>query len=104
MSNPEFKPKLGKPRSAAKLNPSRLTRMVVKAATRHRTPKSPWANALTRRPVAELGSGKGALYGLTRRRPAGAAPSQGAHCPARNIGPRRRAHASALHPARRSHA
>jgi type IV secretory pathway VirD2 relaxase len=39
--------------------------MVVKAATRQRAPKSHWANALTRRPVAELGRGKGALYGLT---------------------------------------
>jgi type IV secretory pathway VirD2 relaxase len=39
--------------------------MVVKATTRHRAPKSPWATALTRRPVAELGRGKGALYGLT---------------------------------------
>ncbi|KAB2849109.1 MAG: DUF3363 domain-containing protein [Hyphomicrobiaceae bacterium] len=39
--------------------------MVVKATTRHRAAKSPWANALTRRPVAELGRGKGALYGLT---------------------------------------
>jgi type IV secretory pathway VirD2 relaxase len=39
--------------------------MVVKATTRHRAPKSPWATALTRRSVAELGRGKGALYGLT---------------------------------------
>ena len=65
MSNPEFKPKLGKPRSRREIKSGRLTRMVVKATTRHRAPKSPWANALTRRPVAELGRGKGALYGLT---------------------------------------
>ena len=39
--------------------------MVVKAAVRQRAHKSPWANALTRRPVAELGRGNGALYGLT---------------------------------------
>jgi len=65
MSNPEFKPKLGKPRSTREFKSGRLTRMVVKATTRQRAPKSPWANALTRRPVAELGRGKGALYGLT---------------------------------------
>ena len=65
MSNPEFKPKLGKPRSGREIKSGRLTRMVVKATTRQRAPKSHWANALTRRPVAELGRGKGALYGLT---------------------------------------
>ena len=65
MSNPEFEPKIGKPRSRREIKSGRLTRMVVKATTRHRAPKSPWANALTRRPVAELGRGKGALYGLT---------------------------------------
>ena len=65
MSNPEFEPKIGKPRSGREIKSGRLTRMVVKATTRHRAPKSPWANALTRRPVAELGRGKGALYGLT---------------------------------------
>lgn len=65
MSNPEFKPKLGKPRSGRDIKSGRLTRMVVKATTRHRARTSPWVNALTRRPVAELGRGKGALYGLT---------------------------------------
>jgi type IV secretory pathway VirD2 relaxase len=65
MSNPEFKPKLGKLRTDREIKSGRLTRMVVKATTRQRAPKSPWANALTRRPVAELGRGKGALYGLT---------------------------------------
>jgi type IV secretory pathway VirD2 relaxase len=65
MSNPEFEPKIGKPRSRREIKSGRLSRMVVKATTRHRAPKSPWANALTRRPVAELGRGKGALYGLT---------------------------------------
>jgi type IV secretory pathway VirD2 relaxase len=65
MSNPEFEPKIGKPRSGRKIKSGRLTRMVVKATTRQRAPKSPWPNALTRRPVAELGRGKGALYGLT---------------------------------------
>ena len=65
MSNSEFEPKIGKPRSGREIKAGRLTRMVVKATTRHRAPKSPWANALTRRPVAELGRGKGALYGLT---------------------------------------
>jgi type IV secretory pathway VirD2 relaxase len=64
MSNPEFEPKVGKPRSRREFKSGRLTRMVVKATTRHRAPKPPWANALTRRPVAELGRGKGALYGL----------------------------------------
>ena len=65
MSNPEFIPKLGKPRSSREIKSGRLMRMVVKATTRQRTTKLPWANALTRRPVAELGRGKGALYGLT---------------------------------------
>jgi len=65
MSNPEFIPKRGKARSGRAIKSGRLTRMVVKAATRQRAPRSPWANALTRRPVAELARGKGALYGLT---------------------------------------
>ena len=65
MSNPEFEPKIGKPRSRREIKSGRLMRIVVKATTRHRAPKSAWANALTRRPVAELGRGKGALYGLT---------------------------------------
>jgi type IV secretory pathway VirD2 relaxase len=65
MSNPGFKPKLGKPRSSGDIKLARLTRRVVKAAMRRRASKSPWAYALTRRPVAELGRGKGALYGLT---------------------------------------
>src|SRR5882762_2573383 len=65
MSNSEFEPKVGKPRSHREIKSGRLTRMVVKATARHRAPTSPWANALTRRPVAELGRGKGALYGLT---------------------------------------
>jgi type IV secretory pathway VirD2 relaxase len=65
MSNPVFEPKIGKPRSRREIKTGRLTRMVVQATARHRAPKSPWANALTRRPVAELGRGKGALYGLT---------------------------------------
>jgi type IV secretory pathway VirD2 relaxase len=65
MSNPDFEPKFGKARSRREIKSGRLTRMVVKATTRHRAPISPWANALTRRPVAELGRGKGALYGLT---------------------------------------
>jgi type IV secretory pathway VirD2 relaxase len=65
MSNLEFEPRIGKPRSRRETKSGRLTRMVVKAAVRQRAHKSPWANALTRRPVAELGRGKGALYGLT---------------------------------------
>ncbi len=65
MSNPDFEPKLGKPRSNRAFKTGRVTRMVVKAAMRQRSPKSPWANALTRRPVAELGRGKAALYGLS---------------------------------------
>jgi type IV secretory pathway VirD2 relaxase len=65
MSNTEFKPKIGKSRASGEFKFGRLTRMVVKAVTRQRATKSPWANALTRRPVAELGRGKGALYGLT---------------------------------------
>ena len=73
MSNSEFQPKIGKPRSRREIKTGRLTRMVVKATTQQRAPKSLWANALTRRPVAELGRGKGALYGLTPPHPAGAA-------------------------------
>jgi type IV secretory pathway VirD2 relaxase len=69
MSNIKFKPKLGKPRSKREFKSGRLTRMVVKATTRQRAAKSPWANALTRRPVAELGRGKGAYYGLTPPQP-----------------------------------
>ena len=65
MSNAEFKLKLGKPRSDRGIKAARFTRIVAKATSRHRAPKSPWANALTKRPVAELGRGKGALYGLT---------------------------------------
>ena len=65
MSNPEFEPRIGKLRSRRETKSGRLTHMVVKAAVRQRSHKSPWANALTRRPVAELGRGKGALYGLT---------------------------------------
>ena len=65
MSNPEFEPRIGKPRSRREIKSGRVTRMVVKATMRQREHKSPWANALTRRPIAELGRGKGALYGLT---------------------------------------
>ena len=65
MSNPEFELRIGKPRSRRETKSGRLTHMVVKAAVRQRAHKSPWANALTRRPVAELARGKGALYGLT---------------------------------------
>ena len=65
MSNQDFKPTLGKPVDRRKFKSGRVTRMVVKAATRQRSPKSPWAHALTRRPVAELGRGKAARYGLS---------------------------------------
>ena len=65
MSNSEFEPRIGKLRSRRETKSGRLTRMVVKTAMRQRAHKSPWATALTRRPVAELGRGKGALYGLT---------------------------------------
>lgn len=64
MPKSEFTPKLGRPRSRSTDKPGRVTRVVVKAATRRRSSKSPWANALTKRPVAELGRGKGALYQL----------------------------------------
>src|SRR5215510_1262099 len=64
MSNSEFEPKIGKPRSRRETKSGRLTQAVVKAALRQRPHKPPWANALTRRPVAELARGKGALYGL----------------------------------------
>ena len=40
-------------------------RAIVKAAQRQRATNSPWANALIKRPVAELGRGKGALYDLS---------------------------------------
>jgi type IV secretory pathway VirD2 relaxase len=75
VSNAHFKPKLGRSRSdrAAKL--ARFTRLVVKAATRKRASKSPWATALTRRPVAELGRGKGSLHALLPPQPAGGASS-----------------------------
>ena len=63
MSDPEFKPKLGRPRSSD--SSERITRQIIKATTRHRASRSPWAGALTRRPVAELARGKGALYGLS---------------------------------------
>lgn len=65
MSNQDFEPKLGKPRARRDTKSGRFTRMVVTATARHRAARSPWAKALTRRPVAELGRGKGALYGLT---------------------------------------
>jgi type IV secretory pathway VirD2 relaxase len=64
MRDPEFKPKLGKPQSGRGLQTKRVTRLVAKAAARRGKPKSPWANALTKRPVAELARGKGALYAL----------------------------------------
>src|SRR5262249_31591409 len=65
MSNSEFEPRIGKPRSGRESKSGRFTRMVVKADLQQRPHKSPWAKALTRRPVAELARGKGALYGLT---------------------------------------
>ena len=65
MSNPDFEPRIGKPGSRREPKSRRLTHMVVKAVLRQRAHKSPWANALTRRPVAELARGKGAVYGLT---------------------------------------
>jgi type IV secretory pathway VirD2 relaxase len=64
MRDSEFKPKLGKPQSGRGLQTKRVTRLVAKATARRGKPKSPWANALTKRPVAELARGKGALYGL----------------------------------------
>ena len=65
MSKSDFKPKLGKPQSGRGLQTKCVTGLVAKAAARRGKPKSPWANALTKRPVAELARGKGALYGLT---------------------------------------
>ena len=65
MSESEFKPKISSTRARSVDKDGRLTRIVVKAASRNRAPKSPWANALTRRPVIQLARGKGALYGLT---------------------------------------
>ncbi len=65
MSESEFKPKISSTRARSADKDGRLTRIVVKAASRNRAPKSPWANALTRRPVNQLARGKGALYGLT---------------------------------------
>ena len=63
MSDSEFKPKLGRPRSSG--HSERITRNILKATPRPRASRSPWAGALTRRPVAELARGKGALYGLS---------------------------------------
>jgi hypothetical protein len=68
MSNPDFNLKLGKPQPDGGKE-SRLAVRVVKAIARQRAPKSRWANALTRRPVAELARAKGALYGLTPPQP-----------------------------------
>ena len=65
MSKSDFKPKLGKPQSGRGLQTKRVTGLVAKAAARRGKPKSPWANALTKRPVAELARGKGALYALS---------------------------------------
>lgn len=65
MSESDFKPKISSTRARSVDKDGRLTRVVVKAASRNRAPKSPWANALTRRPVNQLARGKGALYGLT---------------------------------------
>ncbi len=65
MSKSEFKPKISSTRARSADKDGRLTRIVVKAASRNRAPKSPWASALTRRPVNQLARGKGALYGLT---------------------------------------
>ena len=65
MSESEFKPKICSTRARNVDKDGRLTRIVVKAASRNRVPKSPWANALTRWPVILLARGKGALYGLT---------------------------------------
>jgi len=65
MRESEFKPKISSTRARSADKDGRLTRIVVKAASRNRPPKSPWANALTRRPVIQLARGKGALYGLT---------------------------------------
>jgi len=65
MSDPEFKPKIGRTPVRSLDKDGRLPRIVVKAASRNRAEKAPWANALTRRPVIQLARGKGALYGLT---------------------------------------
>ena len=65
MSESEFKPKISSTRARSTDKDGRLKRIVVKATSRNRAPKSPWANALTRRPVIQLARGKGALYGLT---------------------------------------
>jgi type IV secretory pathway VirD2 relaxase len=65
MSNPEFEPRIGKLRSRRETRSGLVRRMVIKTTMRQRAHESPWADALTRRPVAELGRGKGALYGLT---------------------------------------
>ena len=65
MPESEFKPKISSTRARSVDKDGRLARIVVKAASRNRAPKSPWANALTRRPVIQLARGKGALYGLT---------------------------------------
>jgi type IV secretory pathway VirD2 relaxase len=69
MSNPDFRIKLGKSRAARRRKEGRVALRIVKAAALHRAPKSHWANALTRRPVAELARGKGAIYGLLPPQP-----------------------------------
>jgi type IV secretory pathway VirD2 relaxase len=65
MSDEYFKPKLGKPQSHRGIQTGRVSRLVAKVTAKRVKSKSPWANALTKRPVAELARGKGALYGLT---------------------------------------
>lgn len=69
MSNTDFKPKLGRSQPDRAAKPARFTRLVIKTATRQRASKTPWSNALTRRPVAELGRGKGSLHALLPPKP-----------------------------------
>ncbi len=69
MPDGEFKPKFAKQKPDRGITSGRVTRMVVKAAKRQRAARPPWANALTKRPVAELGRGKGAFYGLSPPQP-----------------------------------
>jgi type IV secretory pathway VirD2 relaxase len=69
MSNVEFEPKLGRSRPDRATKSARFARLVIKTAARQGASKTPWATALTRRSVAELGRGKGSLHALLPPQP-----------------------------------
>lgn len=68
MSNDRFEPKIGTPRQSSSHPNRRLYKRVVREAAKSTRSQSRRA-ALTRRPVAELGRGKGSLYALMPAKP-----------------------------------